>query len=178
MKKLSKTPIIWIALFVLTFSQTHAQSKKVDAEADTNDWIQVTSRFDESMKRFEGNYTVMLSKDNKVEETQVVKVKKPFKFILKKNLLYAIKIEKEGYIYKLISISTVIPPSIDVGDLFKFGYETNMIAQDLYHNFDDDDMDFPMALVSYDKKCDCFEYDKKYTAKLIERIVSKMLYGG
>ncbi len=178
MKKLLNPRIVWLLLFVLTFTQAYAQKgKQDDVDADTTDCLLVTGKFDASMKHFEGTYKASLIRDNKVEEFQEVKVKKSFTFILRKNFHYSIKIEKPGYIYKLISVSTVLPHGTDFTDMFKFTYQTSMIAEDLYHHFDDDDMDFPMALVEYKRKCDCFEYDAKYTAMLIERILNTMMYG-
>jgi hypothetical protein len=39
-------------------------------------------------------------------------------------------------------------------------------------------MDFPLALISYSKKCDCFEYDEKYTSDLMARLMNTLMYGG
>ena len=178
MKTIIHSPLAWTFIFIFSFSQVFSQNdKKKETPVDTAECLEFTGKFDESMKNLEGNYTVKLIRNNKVIQEENLKVKKSFKFILKKNMLYTIKVEKEGFIPRLFSISTNMSSKVDLEELFKFNFETNLISQDLYHQFDDDDMDFPLALISYSKKCDCFEYDKKYTAEIMTRIVNRLLYG-
>lgn len=178
MKDLSaRKTILFLLLLVSSagmFAQSNAKPKRT---LDTSDCLSFTGKLDASMKSAEGEYTVKLIRDNKVIESQTIGVKRSFKFILKKNMFYTIKVEKDGFIPRLFSVNTNIDYSIDVGNLFKFNFETNMISAELYHQFDDDDMDFPLALISYDKSCDCFQYDKKYTEKIMTRIINQLLYG-
>lgn len=157
-----------------------AQKKKPATSDYETDCLQVTGKFDETMKSLEGKYTVKVLRDNKVVEEQLLKVKQGFKFVLKKGVMYTIKIEKEGYIPRLLSVSTKLPEKLDLDghDLFKFHFETNLIDEAFYHHFEDDDVDFPIALVDYSKRCDCFEYDKKYTQELMSRLIGKIMVGG
>ena len=165
-------------LFVLSVSLVHSQSdKKNFISSDTTECLTITGNFDGTVKDLEGNYKAKLMRDNKVIEEQDLKVKKSFEFTLKKNMLYAIKVEKEGYIPKIISISTSMSSKIIVESPYKFNFETNLISQELYGHFNDDDVDFPVALVSYGKKCDCFQYNQEYTAKLISRMYTNLLFG-
>ncbi len=165
--------------FILFFTCLSAFAQKGKEEnKDETDCLQVTGKFDESMKSLEGKYSVKLMRDNKVVEEQNLKVNKGFKFILKRSVLYTLKIEKEGYIPRLLSVSTKIPEKSDLTELFKFHFETNLIDQVFYNHFDDDDIDFPIALVSYTKRCDCFEYNKKYTQELMSRLINKLMVGG
>ena len=161
-------------LFVLTVSLTYSQKQLVK---DTSECLTITGNFDGTVKDLEGNYKAKLIRDNKVIEVQDLKVKKSFEFTLRKNMLYSIQVEKEGYIPKLLSISTKMSDKIEMDGLYKFNFETNLISQDLSGHFTDDDVDFPVALVSYGKKCDCFEYNKEYTAKLINRMFNNLLFG-
>ncbi len=166
-------------LFCLSLTASYAQKKKPKSDEDHNtDCLKVTGNFDETMKSLEGTYTAKILRDNKVEQEQTLKVSKGFKFVLKKGILYTLKIEKPGYIARLVSIDTKIPDKTDIGDLFKFHFETNLIDEAFYHHFDDDDIDFPIALVAYSKGCDCFEFDKKYTKALMSRLVGKIMVGG
>jgi hypothetical protein len=158
-------------------SFSFAQKNKEASDYETS-CLEVTGKFDESMKSLEGKYSVKLMRDNKVVEEQNLKVNKGFKFVLKRDVQYTIKIEKEGYIPRLLSVYTKIPEKSDLNELFKFHFETNLIDQAFYYRFDDDDIDFPIALVSYAKKCDCFEYNKKYTQELMSRLINKLMVGG
>ena len=167
--------ILWAVVFACL--NLSAQKKKGDSDDEVK-CLQVTGKFDETMKALEGKYTVKLMLDNKVVEEQSLKVKQQFKFILKRNKEYTLKIEKPGYIQRLLSVSTKIPEKANLDDIFKFHFETNLIEESLYHQFDEDDIDFPIALVSYAKKCDCFEYNKKYTQEIMTRMMSKIMTGG
>ena len=175
-----KKPLSLLALFVFCFFTFYsfAQKKKAPKNEYETDCLQITGKFDESMKSLEGNYSVKIMRDNKVVDEQTMKVSKQFKFILKKGVLYTVKIEKAGYIPRLLSVDTKIPEKSDVSELFKFHFETNLIDEAFYNHFDDDDIDFPIALVSYTKRCDCFEYNKKYTQELMSRLINKLMVGG
>jgi len=169
-----------LALFLFLAVCSWAQKKKPATSDYETDCLQVTGKFDETMKSLEGKYTVKVLRDNKTVEEQTLKVKQGFKFVLKKGVMYTVKIEKEGYIPRLLSVSTKLPEKFDLDshDLFKFHFETNLIDEAFYHHFDDDDVDFPIALVAYSKRCDCFEYDKKYTQELMSRLIGKIMAGG
>lgn len=165
-------------LFIVTASVTYSQTdKKNFVSSDTGNCLTITGNFDGTVKDLEGNYKAKLMKDNKVIEEQDLKVKKSFEFTLRKNMLYAIKVEKEGFISKILSISTKMPGKIEMDSPYKFNFETNLISQELYGHFNDDDVDFPVALISYSKKCDCYEYNREYTAKLINRMFNNLLFG-
>ena len=181
MKPYLKVPVVYflITAFCFAFSLSFAQKKKPEVKNEYEvDCLQITGKFDESMKSLEGKYSVKIMRDNKVVDENTMKVTKPFKFILKKSVLYTIKIEKAGYIPRLLSVNTNIPDKSDLSELFKFHFETNLIDEAFYNHFDDDDIDFPIALVSYGKGCDCFEYNKKYTQELMSRLINKLMVGG
>jgi len=164
---------ILIAL-IFFFTGSLSAQKGGDDEVDC---LIVTGKFDETMKGLQGKYAVKLLLDNRVVEEQNLKVSKGFKFTLKKNKEYTLKIEKEGYIHRMLSVSTKLSEKANLEDLFKFYFETNLIEESLYHHFDDDDIDFPIALVAYAKKCDCFEYNKKYTQEIMSRMMSQIMTG-
>ncbi|HEX7414928.1 MAG TPA: hypothetical protein VF411_12865 [Bacteroidia bacterium] len=179
MKQTSKTILkLLCILCIFACNYCFAQTNKREALAlDTSECLIITGSFDGTVKDFEGIYTAKLLKDNKIINSQVLKIKKKFAFILDKNTLYAIRVEKAGYIAKTISISTFLPDNIEIDVPFKFHFQTNLISEDLSGHFNDDDVDFPVALISYGKKCDCFEFNKEYTNSLINRMVNNLLFG-
>lgn len=176
-KRAGKVAIFSIVFICLCIYNAGAQKKNF-ATDEGQPALEVTGKFDETMKHLEGKYVVKVLRDNKVVNEQVLRVSKPFKFVLTRDTHYTLKIEKEGYIARLLSVDTKIPEKADLDELFKFYFETNLIDEAFYHHFDDDDVDFPIALVAYAKKCDCFQYDKKYTETLMSRIVSTLMVGG
>jgi hypothetical protein len=145
--------------------------------SDTSDCLEVTGKFDGTVKDFNGVYTATLILDNTVIATQIMNVRKSFVFVLDKNNLYTVKVEKEGFIPKMISISTKIDGKLDDKNSYVFKFETNLLSEGLQGNFDDDDIDFPVALVSYNKTCDCFEYNTEYTNSLMQRLITNLICG-
>ncbi len=171
----------WLCVLALVFgfATMHAQNnKKKTTIVDTSECMEFTGSFDGTVKDFDGTYSVKLYLDNKLITTQVLKVKKKFAVLLNKNSLYTVKVEKDGYIPKTVSVNTTVPDKIEMTDLYRFHFETNLLSNDLSVHFDDDDIDFPVALVSYGKKCDCFEFNKQYTESLIHRMVNDLMFGG
>ncbi|MGZ3866330.1 MAG: hypothetical protein ACXVC6_13920 [Bacteroidia bacterium] len=165
-----------LLLFFLGLSFTSIAQKK-SQDSDTSECLTFTGKLDNTMKNAEGTYTIKIILDNKVVEQQTLGIKKAFKVVMKKNMFYTLKIEKDGFVPRLFSISTDLPKSIPDGEMFEFNFETNLISQELYYHFDDDDMDFPLALISYGSKCDCFEYNVKYTEKIMSAIMNRILNG-
>jgi len=171
----------WICVIALLFgfANLHAQNnKKKTTIIDTSECLDFTGSFDGTVKDFDGTYTVKLYLDNKLITTQMLKVKKKFALVLNKNSLYTVKVEKDGYIPKTVSINTTLSDKVEMTDLYRFHFETNLLSNDLSVHFDDDDIDFPVALVSFGKRCDCFEFNKEYTESLIHRMVNDLMFGG
>jgi hypothetical protein len=164
-------------VFICLLVSAAAQKKKLPPD-EGQPALEVTGKFDETMNHLQGKYMARVLRDNKVVQEQELKVSKGFRFVLNRDAHYTIKIEKEGYIPRLLSIDTRIPEKAELDELFKFYFETNLIDDHFYHHFDADDVDFPIALVAYARKCDCFQYDKKYTEAIMNRIVSTLMLGG
>ena len=76
-----------------------------------------------------------------------------------------------------MSISTKLPSKVEIDETFKFDLQTNLISDELYSHFNEDDLDFPVALISYNKKCECFEYNIDYTVALISRMINHLIFG-
>ena len=84
-----------------------------------------------------------------------------FKFKLLKNSYYAIEVSKEGYITRMISISTQLPPNVKVKHFFKYEFHLEMFK--VQEGVDDYYLDFPVALIDYDPNKDLFMSHEKYT---------------
>jgi hypothetical protein len=151
--------------------------KNKKAEADTVECLEIFGKFDNSVRDFTGFYNVELILENKVVATETLGIKKGFSFILLRDKHYTIKIKKEGFIPRLFSVSTKIGNGLDDKNTYVFSFETSLLSQDLYGHFEDDNVDFPFALISYNKTCDCFEHSKEYTASLIQRMINDIVFG-
>jgi len=85
--------------------------------------------------------------------------------------------EKDGYIPKTISVTTIVPKVLGEGESYTFTLSTNLLSNDLAGRFEDDSVDFPAALIYYDKGNDSFELNQKYTEALMKKMKSDLLAG-
>ncbi len=107
-------------------------------------------------------YKVELIYYNTTIDTVVVENRKGFVFNLNKNAFYTIKISREGYLPKLVSIDTHIPDSRYNKGLYKFEFST-----DLFDNsVKSEATEFPIAIIAYNKKAREFNYNERYTSNI------------
>ena len=138
-------------------------SGEVNVDCDTNDMI-----------------SVELVLDNEVVEQHDVHSYQPFKFYLLRDKHYTIKLTKEMFIKKTISISTELPKDLKVKSLYKFHFETDLVKAPDLKSQHADAMDFPIALIRYDEVKKKFEYSPKYNDMINDQIDKDMykIYGG
>jgi hypothetical protein len=106
---------------------------------------------------------------NTVVESVVLKNgKKKFTLHLKKNAFYTIKISKKGYITRLICVDTKI--SRGYYEKYSFSFETKLPDEAEAEKLNKDYLDFPIALIYFDVRKDCFVFDKEYTSRLKKEI--------
>lgn len=160
--------------FFLIFSTAFGFSddkKKATAPATDNEiCLEVTGNLDASMKDKEGSYTVKLIHNNKVIEQTVVDSKQKFKLNLKRNTSYTIRIEKDGYIPRIVSVNTALPEKVRQANLYRFHFDMELFSESFAKYFDSDDIDFPVALIAYDKNKGVFHYDKSYTSRIQQKM--------
>lgn len=108
---------------------------------------------------------VKLFKENDETEwseiTSVMHHDHSFDFKLESNEYYTIEISKPGYVTRSIGISTKIPATVSLKDMFHYEFEVNLFREKKEAN--DYYLDFPVALISYDAKRDVFDYNSNYT---------------
>ena len=97
--------------------------------------------------------------------------KKSFRFALKKNSVYTIRISKRGYISRLVCIDTKTP--LDPEDMYSFSFETKLIKTEEAEKLNKEFLDLPIALIYYEIKNDCFIYDKEYTSRIKKEVALK-----
>jgi hypothetical protein len=96
------------------------------------------------------------------------------KISLCRNKHYTIEISKKGYYSKLVSISTVLPKDIEFDDEFVYEYDLQLELVKQKKGADTYYMDFPAALISYDFASDKFDYSRKYTSEISNRISKEL----
>jgi hypothetical protein len=90
--------------------------------------------------------------------------KKKIFFSLQENSNYTIVFSKPGYITRSISVDTHIPEEMITGPVYSFEFELGMLEEDVALNTYY--LDFPIALVGFNKKTERFEYNHGYTDKI------------
>lgn len=107
-----------------------------------------------------------------VEVTSVSHHSHDFFFTLDKNSYYTIEVSKPGYITRMISISTKLPPAVKTEPIFEYLIELEMHPEK--EGVDDYYLDFPIALIDYDPVKDVFISHGKYTAFIKAKIKETM----
>jgi hypothetical protein len=91
-----------------------------------------------------------------------------FQFTLVKNEHYSIEISREGCLTRLISIDTRMPDDVTLEQLFRYEFEIEMLKEKPVQ--DDFYLDFPLALISYDKKHSIFSFSEEYTKHIKQQL--------
>jgi hypothetical protein len=120
-------------------------------------------------------YTVQLIDNSKVIATQVVKAGKNFKFDVNRNGWYGLQIKNEECVTKLISVSTHVQ-GVEDGDAYLVSFEMEEpISREESKYLDADAIDFPLALISYEKNMDNFNYSEEYTKNIKNKLVTPLM---
>jgi tRNA(Glu) U13 pseudouridine synthase TruD len=95
-------------------------------------------------------------------------------FNLKANELYTIEVEKDGYTSRRVIIDTHLPENEDIaGDFYKLEMDIDLMNE-YGEAMDEDALEFPIAIFSFDAKHQEFKHDRKYTANLKKEIKSAL----
>ncbi|MES2681797.1 MAG: hypothetical protein V4635_18020 [Bacteroidota bacterium] len=114
-------------------------------------------------------YKIELLCHNTVVDSGVVVDSESFLLKIKKDSWYTIRISKEGYLPMSVSIDTKLPGNND--HFHTFHFDTELIPDNKYI-MDNDAVDFPIAIISFNKKAGEFtpvmEYSKNIRKSLFD----------
>lgn len=151
----------------ILFTSTLILNTILSAQKNNTDSIvclEITGKILGVGNKSEDTYKCELIYYNTVEKKENINVKKTFTYNLKKNSIYTIRISKEGYITKLISIYTKVP---DVhNELYKLEFETDLFPEHKSKKLDSDAIDFPITIIYYDEKANWFYFNEEYTSNI------------
>lgn len=109
-------------------------------------------------------YTIELLCHNTVVDSGVVVDDESFLLKVKKNSWYTIRITKEGYFPLLVSIDTKLPEHNT--ENHKFHFDTELIKESFVNIQDDEAVEFPIAIVSYNQSINTFSPIKEYSSNI------------
>jgi len=161
--KFPRKKYLLLLLVIIISGSARASSKTVK---DTSLCLEITGKATCSGLQL-SDVTVLLIQDNQEVEKVVLKDKGKFRFLLKKNSFYTIRLSKGGYVTRSISINTELPPGTKWG-IWRFEAEVQLFRENPLMN--NDYLDYPVAIISYHQAKDAFDYNKKYTAIIKQNI--------
>lgn len=141
--------------------------------SDTLLCLEINGKITNKDKKDNSNYKAVLIHYNTPVDSTIVKGNKSFTFSLMKDAYYAIKIYKEGYAPKLISISTCIPKEELDEEPLRFHFKTRLLPEQEFNNLNEEVKDFPIAVVLFLKSKKGFYYNEKYTYNIKRTLYTK-----
>lgn len=174
MKTTNTLQTILVSMAIALCSHTTSVAGNVKESAvDSTVCLKVTGKIVTSMVTNSYNKnTVTLYEYNIAVQTVEIADNKTFRFFLKKNRRYAIKISKDGFISNLFCFNTILPEDEDVFGMCSFFFNTELIAENESIHYNTDALDFPAALVSYIPKKQVFDVSIKYSRQIENEILS------
>lgn len=166
-----KTKILSLIFLFPIFNSTTTQAQ--DVSYDTINCLKIIGLAVENGKAIDG-ITVTLYKENEALEwdeiTSVKDHEHRFLFNLLPNSYYTIEVSKEGYVNRMIGVSTLLPNDVlKTGKKYFFDFEVTMFKS--MEGIDDYYLDFPVALIGYNSKTKRFEDNAKYTKHIKTKIL-------
>lgn len=162
--------LLLIAPFSAIYSNKDKNRNGLDHNGKTNDslpCLEIKGKFSKTAYKTKNTYTVELIRNNSVEKTVNVTDGNTFKFYLKHNDWYAIKILEKDCVPKLISVSTKLPKGVDDDILYGLSFVIEELISDIEsRELDTEALDFPVAIFSFDPKLKMFNINEEYTRNI------------
>lgn len=147
---------------ILIFDNTNCYSQ--NNNSDSLICLEIKGKITNLGSKSDDTYKVELIYYNTVAIAEKLNVNKSFKYELKKDAIYSIRISKPGYITKLISIYTRIPEKHD--ELYRLDFETELIEERKSKKLNSEALDFPITIIYYDEKANWFYFNEEYTSNI------------
>ena len=144
----------------LFFSQIFCQGNLADSAL----CLDIKGKITNIGSKKDDTYKVELIYFNTVISKENMDVTKPFKFNLKKDAIYTIRISKIGFITKLISIYTKLPTTND--EQYRLDFETELIEVRKSKKLNIEALDFPITIIYYDENANWFYFNEEYTSNI------------
>ena len=164
-----KTPLLYpltlILLSLLSFS-----TPSFGGEQDSLFCIEIDGKVLIPRTDVLKTYKIELLCHNDVVDSGFVVDDESFLLKIQKNSWYTIRILKEGYFPMIVSIDTRLP-GYNVKN-YKFHFDTELIVENYATIQDQDALDFPIAIISFNKNSETFlpvwEYSKNIKNSLFD----------
>ncbi len=164
--------VILIGLLSISFTNAYSSSKKIPFKTgnDTASYVQIEGTIVVENKEVKGNYTLEVLYFDSTLTSINVKNNMPVTFLLKKNSPYVLKISKKGFIPRYICINTNIKGTKAGNGSYSFYFETDFIKVEEAMRMDNEALELPIAMISYDSKIGNFDQNKGYSIFVRQRL--------
>lgn len=159
-KQLLKIFIIFLFSLIFFGIKSYGQTTIPDSLV----CLEIKGKITNLGNKYNDSYKVELIYFNSVINKEEINVNKTFKYDLKKDAIYTLRISKQDYITKLISIYTKLPEKHN--ELYRLDFETELIEERKSKKLNADALDFPITIIYYDDKANWFYFNEEYTSNI------------
>lgn len=168
---------IQIAVLIFCFNAFSFTSRGGNSgryPGDSLDFLEVNGKIANIIDGLDGTCRVELFQANKIVDSLILKKgKRKFTFYLVKNAYYTIRISKPGYTDRLVCVNTAVPKKY-AEEIHTFNFTTELLSKDESLRLDADALDFPIAIIYFDKEEECFNPALEYTRSLKKELFSSI----
>lgn len=139
--------------------------------------LEVTGRITDGDKKLPG-CEVLVYDGNEVVGTQVTDKNGRFGLGLGLQKEFAIVFQKEGFLPKRMLVDTRGKVPVELENLVPIDMEMSMLPAEKYEGADTDVLDFPFAMVKWNRQLLAFVQDQQYTAEMMRANGAALLQAG
>lgn len=154
--------LLTVIILIPLLAKSNVQSKKDTIISFECLWVKGLA-IDENNIAIDGVEVSLFKHNKKIEQIEITNRKNQynnFMFVLEANQYYTVEVSKPGYVKRSVVFYTELSSDMNIKSLFKFEFEIVLFKE---KKMDDDYLDFPIALVRYNKKNKNFEHNISYT---------------
>jgi hypothetical protein len=168
-----KNNLFYLISFLFLYANTNSSAQVApEKKQDSLSVVHVVGVAVEKEIPIDGAIIRLFKENEELEWDEITSVAyhdHDFAFDLLLNSYYTIEVSKPGYISRSIVILTSIPDSKNIlEDKYHFQFIVELFKEK--KGVDDFYLDFPVALIKYDKKRDQFEMNLNYTNHIKNKI--------
>jgi len=163
--------ILLISFFSFSFNSAYsapAKTKVSKLKKDSSSDLYLQGHIVVKNKEVKGIYKVEVLYYNAVASSFTVKNNESIKLLLKRDAPYVLKISKKGFRPQYICVNTNMHGSRNL--IHSFYFETNLISPAQAMLLDDEALELPIAMISFNKSTGSFANNKDYTSYVNQRI--------
>lgn len=139
--------------------------------------LEVSGQVSDGTRKMAG-CAVVIYEGNEVVGQQMTNKSGNFGFALGLGKEYAVVFSKEGFQPKSILIDTRAKLPADMFAVAPLGMDLSLLLADKYSGVDTDVLDFPYAIVKWDKRAMAFVQDQQYTSSMMRTNGALLLQAG